>query len=77
MKNVKRALDIIVILTLLIAGSALFFAGTSPAAANTDNPYLVETFVDGDGRQIDVISVPGKPPENRAYEIIIDYSIKV
>ncbi len=66
MKKVKRALDIIVILTLLIGGNVLFFTSTSPAAANTENPYLVNTFVDEDGRQIDVVIVPGRPPEIKA-----------
>jgi hypothetical protein len=33
-----------------------------------DNPYLVRTFVDPGGRQIDEIIVPGRPPEIKAKE---------
>ena len=62
----KWAAGIIAILTLLIGSSAPFYVSTVPVAAKTENPYLVETFVDEEGRQIDVISVPGRPPETRA-----------
>ena len=30
------------------------------------NPYLVETFIDKEGRQIDMFIVPGRPPEIKA-----------
>jgi hypothetical protein len=32
------------------------------------NPYLVESFIDDEGRQIDLIIVPGRPPEERISE---------
>jgi len=43
-------------------------ASTSPAtdAGNCSNPYLVRTFVDEEGREIDEIIVPGRPPEIKA-----------
>ena len=63
----KRALGIIIIAALLIiGGSASFIPGTGPAIAETENPYLVGTFVDEQGRQIDEIIVPGRPPEIKA-----------
>jgi hypothetical protein len=65
-EKAKRAAGIVAILALLFGSGSLFFVSTGPAAAETENPYLVKTFVDEDGRQIDVISVPGKPPETRA-----------
>jgi len=54
MVKIKRILGIIVILALLIGSSAPFLVSTSPAVAQTENPYLVRTFVDEDGRQIDL-----------------------
>lgn len=63
----KRALGIIIIAALLIiGGSASFIPGTGPAIAGTENPYLVRTFVDEQGRQLDEIIVPGRPPEIKA-----------
>jgi hypothetical protein len=35
------------------------------------NPYLVRTFVDEEGRQIDLIVVPGRPPEERISEAFV------
>ena len=66
MLKVKRVLGITIILALLIGGAAPFLASISPAAAQTENPYLVRTFVDEDGNEIAVIIVPGKPPEIKA-----------
>ena len=67
MLNRKRALGIIIIAALLIiGGSASFIPGTGSAIARTGNPYLVRTFVDEQGRQIDEIIVPGRPPEIKA-----------
>jgi hypothetical protein len=62
----KWVAGIIAISTLLIGSSAPFFVSPGPVAAKTENPYLVRTFVDEDGRQIDVITVPGRPPEVKA-----------
>ena len=63
----KRALGIIIVVALLIiGGSASFIASTGPTIAQTGNPYLVRTFVDEQGRQIDEIIVPGRPPEIKA-----------
>lgn len=66
MAKIKSVLAVIVILALVIGGSAPFLASMSPAAAQTENPYLVSTFVDEDGNEIDVIIVPGRPPETKA-----------
>lgn len=38
-----------------------FFA--IPAQATTPNEYLVRTFIGDDGNSIDMIVVPGRPPE--------------
>ena len=68
----KRALGIIIIVALLIiGGSASFIPGTGPAIAQTGNPYLVRTFVDEQGRQIDEIIVPGRPPEIKASVVAV------
>jgi len=66
MAKAKRVLGIIVILALLIGSSAPFLVSMTPVAAQTENPYLVRTFVDEDGNEIAVIIVPGKPPEIKA-----------
>ena len=66
MANMKRVLATMIVLALVISGSTSFVASMSPAVAQTENPYLVRTFVDEDGRQIDVIIVPGRPPETKA-----------
>jgi len=67
MPKKKRALGIIIIAALLIiGGSASFMPGTGPAIAGTENPYLVRTFIDEQGRQIDEVIVPGRPPEIKA-----------
>jgi len=63
----KRALGVIIIAALLITGgSASFIPGTGTAIAESENPYLVQTFTDEQGRQIDEIIVPGRPPEIKA-----------
>jgi parallel beta-helix repeat protein len=68
----KRALGIIIIAALLITGSsASFIPGTGPAIAQTGNPYLVRTFVDEQGRLIDEIIVPGRPPEIKAAVAVV------
>jgi len=72
MPDRKRALGIIIIAALLITGSsASFIPGTGPAIAQTENPYLVGTFVDEQGRQIDEIIVPGRPPEIKAAVAVV------
>ena len=63
----KRALGIIIIAALLIiGGSVSFIPGTGTAIAEAENPCLVRTFVDEEGRQIDEVIVPGRPPEIKA-----------
>ena len=71
MEKAKRAAGIVAILALLFGSGSLFFVSTGPAAAETENPYLVETFVDEDANEIDVISVPGRPPETRTAGAIV------
>ena len=63
MVKFKRVLGIAVIVALLIGSSAPFITGISSASAQPKNPYLVSTFVDDDGNQIDEVIVPGRPPE--------------
>jgi hypothetical protein len=66
MEKVRRVAGIVVILALLCGGGLRFFVSDNSASAETENPYLVETFVDEEGKQIDVIIVPGRPPEIKA-----------
>jgi YD repeat-containing protein len=63
MATSKRIVGIAVILALLVASGVPFLVNTSPAVAETENPYLVGTFVDEDGRKLDIIIDPGRPPE--------------
>jgi hypothetical protein len=53
-----------VVLTLIIALHAVPVLAEEPVVQK--NPYLVQTFVGADGRQIDKIIVPGRPPEIKA-----------
>jgi hypothetical protein len=56
------------IMMLSIATSALpLLVG----ASNTQNPYLVRTFFDEEGRQIDEIIVPERPPEIKATVVMV------
>ena len=60
----KRFISVAVIIGLLLTATVLSLTmPTSGLAQEKDNPYLVETFIDEDGMQIDVIIAPGKPPE--------------
>ena len=66
MLKIKLVLGTIAILALLTGSSAPFLVSMTPVAAQTENPYLVRTFVDEDGNQIDEVIVPGRPPEIKA-----------
>lgn len=43
----------------------------SGGTSNTQNPYLVRTFFDDEGQQIDEIVVPGRPPEIKAEVVMV------
>jgi len=64
MERTAKILSIVIIVALLAGSSGLFIPGS--ATAQTKNPYLVRTFVDEQGRQIDEVIVPGRPPEIKA-----------
>lgn len=53
-----------VVLLLILA--SIFTAGVAQEPVVQKNPYLVRTFVDEEGRQIDEIIVPERPPEIKA-----------
>ena len=63
MVRVKQVVGIVTILALLIGSSAPFLVSTSPAVAENENPYLVDTIVDDEGNVLDLIIFPGRPPE--------------
>jgi len=68
----SKRLNMIFPLVILVAIAFMPCAGMDNALAQdtnggrSSNPYLVETFVDEDGRLIDKIIVPGRPPAIRA-----------
>jgi len=64
MERTAKISSIVIIVALLAGSSGLFIP--DPATAQTENVYLVRTFVDEQGRQIDEIIVPGRPPEIKA-----------
>jgi hypothetical protein len=58
-------------LILAVVGIALLVTLITPAtvlAETEENPYLVRTFFDEEGREIDLIVVPGRPPKERISE---------
>jgi len=63
MLKVKLVSGIIAILVLLTGSSAPFLVSITPVTAQAENPYLIRTFADEDGNQIDEVIVPGRPPE--------------
>ena len=77
MGKTKKILGIIGIVALLIGGIEFVvqpaaasdgFEGEAPVAdvGKFSSPYLVRTFVDDEGREIDEIIVPGRPPDIKA-----------
>jgi hypothetical protein len=70
--NRSKKLNIICSLFILFTVAVMPFGGMHDAVAQeadvgkSSNPYLVETFVDDDGRPIDKIIDPGRPPETKA-----------
>ncbi len=67
--NIHRWMYALVAITLLVG----LIIPTAPLAAD-GNPYLVRTFVDDEGRQIDEVVVPGRPPEIKAEVAIVPES---
>ena len=51
---------------LLVIFASLFTNAVAQEPVGHKNPYLVRTFVDKEGRQIDEIIVPERPPEIKA-----------
>ncbi|MFC2063311.1 hypothetical protein ACFLS8_05160, partial [Chloroflexota bacterium] len=71
MENIKKITTIITIMVLLVGSGASIFSSASPASAESQNPYLVRTFTDGNGNQIDEIVFPGRPPEIKAVTAVV------
>jgi PKD repeat protein len=66
MKNFRTIVSISLIFVIaltLIAGN--FLTSPSPALANQGNPNLVRTFIGSDGKQIDELIFPAKPPDTK------------
>jgi YD repeat-containing protein len=62
----RRIILQIMVIAVLVTGSVVpFLINTSSAVAETGNPYVVRTFIDGEGNEIVMISVPGRPPETK------------
>jgi len=59
-------------LLVIVLAVCLIIPTTSFAA--DENPYLVRTFFDDQGRQIDEVVVPGRPPEIKAEAAIVPES---
>jgi hypothetical protein len=68
----RKKLKIISSLVILLVITAMLPGGVGDALAQDNyagravNPYLVDTFVDGQGQHIDRVIFPGRPPEIRA-----------
>ena len=59
----KIAASIAIIFALLLGSAAVFSRNANPVIAGTQDSSLVQTFIDGEGREIVAITVNGKPPE--------------
>jgi hypothetical protein len=68
MSKILRILLVIVI-AVLAAGVPFITSQNSLLAQDSKNPYLVRTFIDEQGRQIDEIIVPGRPPPVKAAKV--------
>ena len=55
-----------ILLVCLLLGAMFGIAPTVVQGQQTENPYLVSTFYDGHGQQIDEIIFPGRPPAIKA-----------
>ena len=60
---VRIAASVAILFVLLFGGVAPFPARVNPVIAGTQDSSLVQTFIDGEGREIVAITVNGKPPE--------------
>ena len=59
----NKAMVILLIILLSVTANALPLV---VVASNGQNPYLVRSFTDEEGQQIDEIIVPGRPPKTKA-----------
>ncbi len=66
MTKPKAIFSVLLVLSLLLVGGITFFADTELAAAQSEKAYLVRTFFDKHGKQIDQLVFPGKPPKVKA-----------
>jgi parallel beta-helix repeat protein len=71
MGRIKPILQVLAISLLVVGIVVPFFIGNSAAIAKTENPYVVRTFIDGEGNEIVMISVPGRPPETKARAVAV------
>ena len=68
----KAARELSKLVPVALAISIIFLAaGNGAVSADGENPYLVRTFLDDEGRQIDEIIVPGYPPEIKAEVVVV------
>jgi hypothetical protein len=70
MSRIPRIL--LAILIIVVAAALPFITSqNSLHAQDSKNPYLVRTFLDEQGRQIDEIIVPGRPPAVKAAKVSV------
>ena len=68
----KAAKELSKLVPVALVISIIFLAaGNGAVSADGENPYLVRTFLDDEGRQIDQIIVPGYPPEIKAEVVVV------
>ena len=66
MVKITRILLATFFTALLLAGSLFVFISGQLHAQEEKNPYLVRTIITKDGREIDEVIFPGKPPATKA-----------
>jgi hypothetical protein len=66
MVKITRLLLAIFFIALLAAFSLLVPVHSPVHAQEEENPYLIRTIITKDGREIDEVIFPGKPPETKA-----------
>jgi hypothetical protein len=62
----RRIFHVTLVLVLLSISGALFLPNADPLIAKTHDPYIVDTFIDSDGREIAKVIFPGRPPDIKA-----------
>lgn len=56
---------------LLVILASILISAVAQGPGERKNPYLVRTFVDKEGRQIDEVIFPGRPPAIKAEAVAV------